>query len=756
MINDKWMSLSTQQVEEKLNTSAASGLSRKAARERFQKAGENAFFLFPYTSPKQCVRSVIMQPSIILLLSVSILFMLFEKGTTGQMILGLTLVCVCALIAMRMWTGYAYRINARASRPLVRVIREGQLFLLDCTRIVPGDVIELHQGDTVPYDARLVGSSKLQALTYLGEQSATRYATTSKIGSDSGISYAVDICEHTNMIYGGSVIEHGYSRALVVETGKHTYIGALQGGFPIKAEPGLPSTVEKLKKIASRLQIVLLLSILPIMCLSLLIGKTDVGLPLLFSSLICLCLANLSGHMDILFSFGMAIGVRRALSKRDGNMRALVKTEKSPDQIADIDILFMFGPQAFSSYQPMSEEDTATVARAGEEYKTMIRSHELRLALGNQFLTTREEHLQHLHEAGIHPILILETESKQSITYIQRTGIVENTQEIAYASKFHTNKMPITSNFGNYKAYCGFSNEELRSLMIHLQKLNEKIAVLGCTPRESDILAQADVRFVCVNDLTHFSDPHRAREKNPLIRRKEELATLRMRQCADVLIPCADQHHGGIASITHALQTAADTTHNLTNMIRYLIYAQIVRTLFILPPILLGVHMIQPAQAVLSGLCLDLLLSFMMLSRVGTRNLNKIRSSSSFRLQTVWEAIFASGITMMIFGGIYSNYTDSATASYAMLVSMLSIQITYFLICWNPFVSMRRSANRRSILLLFLICLFFWPITKIIGISTPLGVAALSAPYAYLILIGPISVVTTFFIIHFYRVFRSR
>ena len=757
MIDEKWMSLSTQQVEEKLNTSAASGLSRKAARERFQKAGENAFFLLPNTSPGQCIRSVLMQPPTILLLLISILLMLFDEVITGRSIFAFTLICSVFLIAMRLWTGHAYRMSARASRPLARVIREGQLFYLDCSRIVPGDLIELHQGDTVPCDVRLIGSQNLRVLTYLGEKGTTKgFTQTEKNGSNCGIPYVADICKHTNMLYGGSVIEQGNSRALVVETGVHTYIGALQGGFFVKTEPNLPSTVEKMKKIASVLQICLLLSILPITCICLLIGKTESGLPLLFSTLLCLCLANLSGYMDILFSFGMAIGVHRTLFQKGAGSRALIKSNQSPDRIADTDILLMFGPQAFSAYHPLSEEDRTAIARAGDEYKNMMHHQELRLALGDQFLESRESNLKELREAGIQPILILEEESRQAITYILRTGIVDHSHEIALASQFHARSLSITSNFGEYQAYCGFSNEELRELMIYLQKRNKKIAVLGCTPREAGILSMADTRFVCVNDLTRFSDSHRTREKKPQMRREEEMATLRMRQRADVLIPCADQHSGGIASIVQTFHAASDTICNMLNMIQYLIYAQIIRILFVLPPMLLGVHMIRPQQVVLSGLCMDLLLSAVMLFRVGDRNPQHIRASApAFRLQTIPEAVCAAAITLLSFWGIHTNYADTTTAAPAMLWSMIAIQFTFFLICWNPLVGIKSSANLRCMAMLLIILALFIPIGGILGMTESLGFAKLSAPYGYLILIGPISVILTSLIIRFYRTFRS-
>lgn len=760
MMNEKWMSLSINEVEKKLNTSAASGLSRKAARAHLQKAGENAFFLLPNTSMSDCARTVITQPSVILLLMISVLLIIFRQATQGRLILGLTLFYISILFLIHLWIGRIYRIPARTTRPQVRVIRDGQMFLLDCTRLIPGDLIELEQGDVASCDMRLIDAHNLRVLTFLGKANPKEsYARTLKNASSDGLPYSNDICEHTNMVYGGSIIEQGSARALVVETGKHTYIGALQGGITLMPASTLPGKAEHMKKIASNLQIFLLLAILPIMSLILLIGKTDASLPILFSTLLCLCLANLSGHMDIILKFGMAIGVHRALSSGHSGEKALVKTDKSPDQITDFDELFLFGPQAFSEQDPMSEEGSGNaVALAGKAQEHERRRREMYTALGEHFLNGREIQIQQLREANIHPVLLIPEESSAAITYIMRTGVVEKSEEIALASHFRTRQLPITSGWGCYHAYCGFSNEELRSLMIFLQKSGKRIAVLGNTPHESSILKHADVRFTCVDDLSLFTDSHKAREKKPQLHRGiGSSATPRMRQYADVLIPCADRHHGGIASIVHMLYAAADTTHNLMNMARYLIYAQLLRIMFILPTTILGVQTIQPVQAVFSGFLLDLLIAVILLLRVGEHEPSNIRMVAHVSGRTtILEAICSASLTLVTFGWIHQNDADLLTAPHALFLAMLAIQLTYFLLCWNPLLALKNGTNRKISLYALAICPIFFLLAWLFGALSPLGFASLSAPYSYLVLVGPLSVILVAIVIRLYKSGRSR
>ena len=108
-MNEKWTFLSIEETEKKLNTSAASGLTRKAARGRLQKAGENAFFLLPHASPTDAVREVITQPSIILLFVLSVLLMFFEQPAQGRMLCVMIVLYAIIMIAVRLWTGKIFQ-----------------------------------------------------------------------------------------------------------------------------------------------------------------------------------------------------------------------------------------------------------------------------------------------------------------------------------------------------------------------------------------------------------------------------------------------------------------------------------------------------------------------------------------------------------------------------------------------------------------------------------------------------------------------
>jgi len=887
-MNEKWMfhTLDITAVEQKLNTNAASGLSRKAARSRRQKAGENAFFLLPRAKLVDCVREVLAQPSVVLLLILGVLLLLFEQSRQGKTLLWLTALYALLLIAARFWASRVHQQSSRASRPLVRVIREGQLYLLDCTRLVPGDLVELGQGETVPCDLRLVSSDHLRVLTYLGtNKGENAYVRTLKDASHLCTTEEKnDITLHANMLYGGSVIEQGTARALVVEIGKHTYIGALQGGFPLTVSQKIPKSVSELKEIASRLQISLLLAIVPLLCLCLIIGKNQEGLPMIFSTLLCLCLANLAGNMETLLHLGMALGIHRAAHSRTGE-KALIKVEHDLNQVGQFDTLLMFGKSAFSDNMPhiveiclpdviptvqksdretekrkldlvtstfaytqgvlsvpcsvtepcddlspcvreylsahhvdpnmvmhgvssfsRTSEDTAeytlndrrvtitirkeisclsalTHARCRDGIRRIepamserLRAYASRaeqmgnsfrlvatkenglwvlegiLTLSEKFLSSREHYLEHLRENGIAPVLFIHA-THDSVAYAMRTGIVQNTAEIAMASRFRAQNLSITSNWGKYHVYCGFSREQVTELIRFLKTNGKHIAVIADTPQEYHALRDADVRFAVSDDLSLFLTSDAEHEKHPRISRSRE-----DNHRADVLIPRVDRQHGGIASIVHALYAVSHIQRNLSDLAQYLLYTQIVRMTWILPTMLAGIHIMQPVQVLFSGLFVDLLFAVILLLRVRNRDskqLHEHRVRHTWK-HTVTEAVCTGILTLVAFLFIYYNYPNESSAITALFLSLLMVQLTVFLVHIELRHSLRLAANRRILLALICIILLFFLFVAMFGGLADLGLLTVVAPYGYLVPIGPLAVILVFVIVRLYLFSRFR
>ena len=755
MMHEKWQFLSVEETEKKLNTSAASGLTRKAARGRLQKAGPNAFFLLPHTSPADCIREVITQPSTILLIALSILLMFFEQAAQGRLLFVMLASYSLVLVVIRLWCAKIFRIPAKTSMPQVRVIREGQMYLLRCSQVVPGDLIELEGGDIVPCDCRLVSQDPLRVLTYLGTvKGEEQYERSLKQGNDMCVTCDQhNIADHGNMLYGGSFVEHGFARALVVETGKHTYIGALQGGYPLKTAQTVPEYAARMRKIANLLQIGLLLAVLPLLFLCLVIGKTEESLPLLFASLLCLCLANLAGNMETWLHFSVAVSIHRAL--RGGEIRdetALIRTNQSIDLLSHFDYLFLLGPQAFSK-QTFESDPDRNLPSLG-----LQTARETSPKLGGDFLASRREALRDLRWRGILPIVFLECAEPSAIRYLLRTGIVESEDKIAVAEKFRSSQRTIVSDWGKYHAYCGFANEELRGLMIELQKQGKRVAVFGNLPREYALLKQADVSFAGVDDIRVFTDSNRVKAQTSKSNRgREDVATQRMRQLADVLIPCADRKRGGISAILHTVQIASNLHQNLISLSQFLLYTQLIRMMLILPTLVAGIHTVPPIQTVYSGLFADFIFACMILLRNDCARTSQHPYAITHSWRTiVLEAVFSGSITLTAFLFIYHNYPDRASASSALFGALVLMQLIAFILHYGIGAVWRSRKNWRSLLACYgvfsVLSIMIWFANR----DVQIGLKPIEAPYGYLLLAAPLSIVLVNAVLRLYQNSRNR
>ncbi len=115
----------------------------------------------------------------------------------------------------------------------VAVLRDRHVDEIDASRIVPGDIIILNEGEKVPADARLmlVHSLRVDESQLTGE--SLPISKLSKTLSDSK-----EIYEQSNMVFQGSFVIGGEARAIVVRTGNATefgHIAALSSTIEIKS-----------------------------------------------------------------------------------------------------------------------------------------------------------------------------------------------------------------------------------------------------------------------------------------------------------------------------------------------------------------------------------------------------------------------------------------------------------------------------------------------------------------------------------------
>ena len=106
-----------------------------------------------------------------------------------------------------------------------KVLRGGELKVIESSRLVPGDVVVLEAGDAVPADGRLLESAslKIEEAALTGESVPVNKAVEVIFDGD------VSLGDRRNMCYMGSTVVYGRGRAVVTATGMGTEMGRIAG-----------------------------------------------------------------------------------------------------------------------------------------------------------------------------------------------------------------------------------------------------------------------------------------------------------------------------------------------------------------------------------------------------------------------------------------------------------------------------------------------------------------------------------------------
>ncbi|MGE0405186.1 MAG: HAD-IC family P-type ATPase, partial [Candidatus Korobacteraceae bacterium] len=105
-----------------------------------------------------------------------------------------------------------------------RVIRNGEQRSIPSADVVPGDIILVEEGDTIPADARLIRSTALHtAEAALTGESLPSPKHTLPISGEAGLG------DRHNMIFSGTAATYGRGLAVVVATGMQTEMGRIAG-----------------------------------------------------------------------------------------------------------------------------------------------------------------------------------------------------------------------------------------------------------------------------------------------------------------------------------------------------------------------------------------------------------------------------------------------------------------------------------------------------------------------------------------------
>jgi P-type Ca2+ transporter type 2C len=218
-----WYTLTKETVISELSTRPETGLSELEAQKRLIQFGPNELIERGGKQPLKILWEQFTSTMVLILIVAAVISGLLGKVTET--------VAIAAIVILFALLGFFQEYRAEQAMaalkklavPLVRVLRGGQKREVSARELVPGDIILLEVGNTVPADIRLIESVnlKVQEAILTGESDAVE-KTTAALEEEN-----LPLGDRTNVGYMGTTVSYGRGKAVVVEVGMATELGKI-------------------------------------------------------------------------------------------------------------------------------------------------------------------------------------------------------------------------------------------------------------------------------------------------------------------------------------------------------------------------------------------------------------------------------------------------------------------------------------------------------------------------------------------------
>ncbi|KAF2841503.1 Na(+)/Li(+)-exporting P-type ATPase [Patellaria atrata CBS 101060] len=233
--------LSYAAVIEETKANADDGLTTQEAKSRLEEFGRNELGDTGGVQPvKILVRQVANAMTLVLIMAMAVSFGIKSYIEGGV---------ITAVIMLNITVGFFQEFRAEKtmdslrslSSPTASAVRDGATISIPTAEIVPGDMVEMKTGDTIPADVRLVEAINFETDEALltGESLPVQKNAEASFDDDTGPG------DRLNVAYSSSTVTKGRARGIVYATGMYTEIGSIAAALrkkdskvrPVKRKP---------------------------------------------------------------------------------------------------------------------------------------------------------------------------------------------------------------------------------------------------------------------------------------------------------------------------------------------------------------------------------------------------------------------------------------------------------------------------------------------------------------------------------------
>ncbi len=328
-MNDKyskvnWHCLSAEEVYKKLS-SGSNGLTEDDARQRFLKFGANELPDKKKLPTWKLFLRQFQDFMILILVAAAVVSGIISDLTDTIVIVIIVLLNAIIGFVQEYKAGKAMEALKKLAAVHSNVIRNGNVFRIMARELVPGDIILVEAGDSIPADARLteVYSLRMDEAALTGESVPPDKATGTLSEPD------LPPGDRLNMIYKGTTVVNGRGRAIVTATGMDTEIGSIarllqqdENDTPLKL---------RLRDFGKKLSYIILFICILIFGIGLLKGEEPLRMLLISISL---AVAAIPEALPALITIALARGARRMVRKN-----ALVRKLPAVETLGSVTVI---------------------------------------------------------------------------------------------------------------------------------------------------------------------------------------------------------------------------------------------------------------------------------------------------------------------------------------------------------------------------------------------------------------------------------
>jgi Ca2+-transporting ATPase len=315
---NNWYSQDITQVAQKLNTNSDKGLEMNEVISRLKEYGANAL----KEPPKRSLLSMFVEQ----LKEVLVLILIVAAAVSGALGEWEDTIVIMIIVILNAGLGVfqeqkaeeALKALKNMTKAAIKVKREGKVTQDEVENLVPGDVIILDAGDSVPADARLIEAATLR----INEAALTGESVPAEKDLKIIEGQEVPVGDRKNMVFMGTVVTGGRGQAIVTETGMETQLGRIAQMLQ-ETPPDITPLQKELAKLGKVLAVAAGIIVVVVFLAGLLRGEELLEM---FMTAIALAVAAIPEGLPSVVTIVLALGVTR-MSRRKAVVRKLPAVE---------------------------------------------------------------------------------------------------------------------------------------------------------------------------------------------------------------------------------------------------------------------------------------------------------------------------------------------------------------------------------------------------------------------------------------------